>query len=477
MAAASVTFQDLNRPLGEVARGLYAWERDEPLEAVLQTLAASAREVHSRDYTLWVWAGRTARGERAWALPVSRDEAVAFSPKGPARALARCLDAAVLGEADPHTVRLEDWHGYTCLVAPGMDEELAAVALAHAFAPPSRAEVEPLPDGHHAGGSPPAPPGAPGHQGRGPAGAGARAVGAPGARRAGAGRPRPARGPARLPRELVASLRDWGCAGRPAEERHEPPSLAIADDPCPRRRHARTVLQRMLRMGKVGAGYHTEFDHFSRGAAAHDRRQALEVGEALLRAGLLGEKPSVGQRHIYLTPRGAARHPRAHRARRDPVAPARRDVDGAGPRRGRGAYGSAGTVTVTTGTERSSVSMPRRRRVAPGRRSPPGSRPPGRSPPAPAPAPGGSCACDGRRGARARAGSVLTRRASDRAAAVDAEGGVEGDRRVPGVRRARRDPGGQVEVPRPGALVDAREVGERERGAQPPAKLVAARPR
>jgi hypothetical protein len=300
MAAASVTFQDLNRPLGEVARGLYAWERDEPIEAVLQTLAASAREVHSRDHTLWVWAGRTPRGERAWALPVSPEEAVAFSPKGPARALARSLDAAVLGEADPHTVRLEGWHGYTCLVAPGMDEELAAVALAHAFAPPSRAEVEPLPAGMTLGG-----PGLPLHALPHTKGEGLLAL----ARElsvhpvqvalALADHGQPVDLPA-YPWELVASRRDWGCAGRPAEEPHEPPSLAIADDPCSRRRHARTVLQRMLRMGKVGVGYHTEFGHFYRGAAAHERRQALEVAEALLRAGLLGEKPSVGQRHIYL---------------------------------------------------------------------------------------------------------------------------------------------------------------------------------
>ncbi|MFP5450581.1 MAG: hypothetical protein ACLGG9_02395 [Thermoleophilia bacterium] len=80
----------------------------------------------------------------------------------------------------------------------------------------------------------------------------------------------------------------------------EGPSLAIADDPCPRRRHARKVLRRLLRVGKVGPGYHTEFDHLYRGAAPNERQQALEVGEALLRAGLLGEKPSVGQRHVYL---------------------------------------------------------------------------------------------------------------------------------------------------------------------------------
>jgi hypothetical protein len=300
MAAASVTFQDLNRPLGEVARGLYAWERGEPLEAVLQTLGASARELYARDYTLWVWAGHTAGGERAWALPVSVEQAIGFSPKGPARALARCIDAAVLGEADPHTVRLQQWHDHVCLVAPDMDEELAAVALAHAFAHPSRAEVADLPAGIALGG-----PGIPLHALPGAKGEGLVAL----ARElsvhpvqvalALADHGQPVDLPA-YPWELVASLRDWGCSAVPVEEPDEPPSLAIADDPCPRRRHARTVLQRMLRMGKVGVGYHTEFGHFYRGAAAHERRQALEVAESLLRAGLLGEKPSVGQRHIYL---------------------------------------------------------------------------------------------------------------------------------------------------------------------------------
>jgi hypothetical protein len=300
MAAASVTFQDLNRPLGEVARGLYAWERGEPREAVLQTLAASARELHARDYTLWVWAGHTARGERAWALPVPPASTIAFSPKGPARALARCLDAAVLAEADPHAVRLQEWHGFTCLVAPDMDEELAAVALAHAFAPPSRAEVEQVPAGMTLGGPDLPLHALPGAKGEGlMALAGELSVHPVQVALALADHGQPVDLPA-YPWELVAPLRDWGCAGRPAEEQREPPSLAIADDPCPRRRHGRTVLQRMLRMGKVGSGYHTEFGHFYRGAAAHERRQALEVAEALLRAGLLGEKPSVGQRHIYL---------------------------------------------------------------------------------------------------------------------------------------------------------------------------------
>ena len=40
----------------------------------------------------------------------------------------------------------------------------------------------------------------------------------------------------------------------------------------------------------------------------HERSNALaqEVGEALLADGLLAEKPSVGQRHVFLNPRRAA---------------------------------------------------------------------------------------------------------------------------------------------------------------------------
>ena len=74
---------------------------------------------------------------------------------------------------------------------------------------------------------------------------------------------------------------------------------AIADDPLPRRRAARRMLRRLDGMGKYG-GYHTEFRHLARGFAGHERALALDVGEALLRAGLLAEKPSVGQRHVSL---------------------------------------------------------------------------------------------------------------------------------------------------------------------------------
>jgi len=87
-----------------------------------------------------------------------------------------------------------------------------------------------------------------------------------------------------------------------------PPGSAAArphEDPDPGRRAARRILQRLSGMGKWG-GYHTDFAHLPRGFAGNERALAQEVGEALLRAGLLAEKPSVGQRHVYLNPRRAA---------------------------------------------------------------------------------------------------------------------------------------------------------------------------
>jgi hypothetical protein len=76
------------------------------------------------------------------------------------------------------------------------------------------------------------------------------------------------------------------------------------DDPDPRRRAMRRILQRLDGMGKWG-GYHTAFDHLARGFAGNDRALAFEVGEELVGAGLLSEKPSVGQRHVSLNPRKA----------------------------------------------------------------------------------------------------------------------------------------------------------------------------
>jgi hypothetical protein len=76
------------------------------------------------------------------------------------------------------------------------------------------------------------------------------------------------------------------------------------EDPDPARRVARRILQRLDGMGKWG-GYHTDFAHLARGFAGNERALADAVGEALLDASLLEEKPSVGQRHVYLNPRQA----------------------------------------------------------------------------------------------------------------------------------------------------------------------------
>ena len=115
--------------------------------------------------------------------------------------------------------------------------------------------------------------------------------------------------------EAVARL-----GGRPEDprsvEEHEDAVLAILEgegaravrpheDPDPARRIARRILQRLDGMGKWG-GYHTDFAHLARGFAGNERALAQEVGEALLDAGLLAEKPSVGQRHVFLNPRRAA---------------------------------------------------------------------------------------------------------------------------------------------------------------------------
>jgi hypothetical protein len=115
--------------------------------------------------------------------------------------------------------------------------------------------------------------------------------------------------------EAIARL-----GGRPEDpasvEEHEDAVLALLqpeggravrphEDPDPARRVARRILQRLDGMGKWG-GYHTDFAHLARGFAGNERALAQEVGEALLEAGLLAEKPSVGQRHVFLNPRRAA---------------------------------------------------------------------------------------------------------------------------------------------------------------------------
>ena len=128
---------------------------------------------------------------------------------------------------------------------------------------------------------------------------------------------RPPIGPAH-PLNVALELARLG--GRPADPaaltEHEDAVLAILEaantqpvrpheDPDPSRRVARRILQRLDGMGKWG-GYHTDFTHLARGFAGNDRALADEVGEALLLAGLLAEKPSVGQRHVFLNPKRAA---------------------------------------------------------------------------------------------------------------------------------------------------------------------------
>ncbi len=119
---------------------------------------------------------------------------------------------------------------------------------------------------------------------------------------------------------LVIAAHVARLGGRPAEaasiDEHEDAVLALIgggeahgparphDDPDPARRVARRILQRLCGMGKWG-GYHTEFAHLARGFAPADRALAASIGEQLLKAGLLVEKPSVGQRHVFLDPRRA----------------------------------------------------------------------------------------------------------------------------------------------------------------------------
>lgn len=184
------------------------------------------------------------------------------------------LAAAVVGalvEAGATTVEAGEWEGFLVLTGAGADAELAVLAFeehatgvdrlrAAAVAIPAIVAVEDV---------------------------------------------RPPVNPTFAVAERVA-LR----GGRPAdlrevEELAEEPVARPHDDPDPSLRAARRMLQRLRGMGKWG-GYHTEFSHLARGFPGHERALALEVGEALLAAGLLVEKPSVGQRHVFLDPRRAA---------------------------------------------------------------------------------------------------------------------------------------------------------------------------
>lgn len=291
----------LGRDLGDVARGLPEWRRGDPEDAIGRTLATSGADLHARVYTLWVWTGATSADLPAWLLPIRADSARRFAPNGPARALARCLAAAVRAGGAPRRLQLAAWRGYVRVAGNGLDNELAQLALEEVHPPGTRIAVAPLPGDVVLDGPPIDLPVHPLRAG--PLGKLAEATGAHPVDVALAlahhGQPVDLD---IYPPELVRSLREWGLDGTPVVAPVVGPSLAVDDDPCPRRRHARRVLRRLLRMRKVGEQHHTEFDHMYRGAAPNERATALEVARALVRAGLLGEKPSVGQHHVFLRP-------------------------------------------------------------------------------------------------------------------------------------------------------------------------------
>jgi hypothetical protein len=295
-----LTVADLARDPREVAEALPEWKRGDADEAVAATLQLAARQLHGRSPVVWVWAGHTPDDCPAWVLPVLADQARDFAPRAPARMLIEMLQAAVDAGALADAVSLLNWRGLVLLTLPDLDEELVPLALTDALVGAGSVTIATLPDAVA------------------PDGDDIPLIGPPA--RLDADDPLTALAtatwshPVRValtlgahgqsmdapvyPAEIVSELRRWGLDGTPP-----PPgarSLAVEDDPCPRRRHARTVLRRLLRMGKVGGQYHTEFDHLYRGAAPENRHDALQIGEAMVRAGLLGEKPNVGQRHVYL---------------------------------------------------------------------------------------------------------------------------------------------------------------------------------
>ncbi len=114
-------------------------------------------------------------------------------------------------------------------------------------------------------------------------------------------------GAARLEEQVEQALALFGPTRPPLGGEGE--QAAAHEDPMPRRRVVRRILRRLDGMGKYN-GYHTEFSHLARGFPGHERALALEAGEALLRAGLLEQKPSVGQRHVFLV---AAKTAEIHR--------------------------------------------------------------------------------------------------------------------------------------------------------------------
>lgn len=294
----NLTIAHLTRPLRDVATALPEWRRGDRDEAVLATLELSAANTHARNHVAWTWYGRDTAGTGVWLLPVRSRDAEAFDPRGPARVLVRSLTAAATMGADPADIRIFDWMGMTGLAAPALDDDVTVLALAEVHAAPARSDAARIPTelavessldlvlepvAHGAGG-----------------------LGEVGRRT----RTHPLRLASALlaqqwsleedayPDSVVDHLRHRGFDG-PAQAPPEA-SLAIDDDPCPNRRLARRLLRRMLAKGKVGPGYHTAIDHVAHGVEPNQRAVAYDIAEALIRAGLLIEKPSVGQRHVSL---------------------------------------------------------------------------------------------------------------------------------------------------------------------------------
>jgi hypothetical protein len=75
------------------------------------------------------------------------------------------------------------------------------------------------------------------------------------------------------------------------------------------------LLAPLRRKGKVSRGYTTEFTNvWGHGVPLHQKHEARELAERMIRDGLLEEKPSVGRQHVWLTARGLARLEAAERA-------------------------------------------------------------------------------------------------------------------------------------------------------------------
>lgn len=251
-------------------------------------LTRSGRELQSRHAgygePVTVALARTADGLLLAAVPV--DVALRADPAAATRlgflTAAAATGALVVGGSGPtRSLRAGDLDGVLVLARPGDDVELAAVAFDESAAAVDRLRARALI-------VPPA------------LLADARDLRAP----IGAAHP------LRVAEAVAEAGGDPADAGSVAE--HEdvvlaslaagaPPVSRPHDDPDPARRAARRILQRLDGMGKWG-GYHTEFVHLQRGFATHERALVDEVAEALLAAGLLQEKPSVGQRHVNLNP-------------------------------------------------------------------------------------------------------------------------------------------------------------------------------